>query len=41
MVRGRLDPVRPRSDPADPSTLHDVFSRIGGSHLGKTALPWS
>lgn len=26
------------SDPANPTTLHDVFFRIGGPHLGKASL---
>ncbi len=27
-----------RSDPANPTTLHDVFFRIGGPHVGKASL---
>jgi hypothetical protein len=27
-----------RSDPDDPTTLHDVFFRIGGPHLGKATV---
>ena len=32
---GRQQASNPQSDPADPTTLSDVFFRIGGPHLGK------
>ncbi len=37
--RGRRRPSSlNRSDPANPTTLHDVFFRIGGPHVGKATL---
>ena len=39
--RGRRRPqANTCTDPADPTTLSDVFFRIGGPHVGKTTLGW-
>ena len=34
----RRKPTRRRSDPHDPTVLHDVFFRIGGPHVGKATV---